>query len=85
LGWRQCCTGESKGRNLLQKCYGRAVARSPNQSEFDSLGVEAVAVRASTGMWDEAKSRDAREWVSRENSRIERSAWAAAMRQLWRL
>src|SRR5258708_2179812 len=53
-----------------------------NEQEFKSLGIETVRRRAAAGVWDEAKSREAREWISNEETRIARSgknaAWTAA-------
>lgn len=53
-----------------------------NQEEFKSLGIETVRRREAASVWDEGKSREAREWVSNEETRIARSgknaAWTAA-------
>jgi hypothetical protein len=53
-----------------------------NEQEFKSLGIETVRRRAAASVWDEAKSREAREWISNEETRIARSgknaAWTAA-------
>jgi type IV secretory pathway component VirB8 len=54
-----------------------------NQKEFESLGTDMVRVRVLTSVWSESKTKEAREWISREDSRIARSAknaaWAAAI------
>jgi hypothetical protein len=53
-----------------------------NQEEFKSLGMESVRRRVAASVWDEGKAREAREWISNEETRIARSAknaaWTAA-------
>ena len=53
-----------------------------NEREFKSLGIETVRRREAASVWDEGKAREAREWVSNEETRIARSgknaAWTAA-------
>ena len=53
-----------------------------NQEEFKSLGIETVRRREAASVWDEGKAREAREWISNEETRIARSgknaAWTAA-------
>jgi hypothetical protein len=54
------------------------MARTPNQDEFESLGVDRVRAYVLASVWSEPKAKEAREWVSREDSRIARSAKNAA-------
>jgi hypothetical protein len=42
---------------------------SPNQAEFESLGVEEVHKRVLRSIWAEDKLREAREWIRRARSR----------------
>jgi hypothetical protein len=46
------------------------VRRSENQAEFESIGIDEVRKRVASSIWSEAKSREAREWISREDNRI---------------
>jgi hypothetical protein len=46
------------------------VAKSKYQAEFESLGVADVQKRASASIWSEDKLREARNWLSKEESRI---------------
>ena len=59
------------------------MARTPNQDEFESLGVDVVRARVLTSLWPEPKLTEARLWVNREDNRIARSAknaaWIAAI------
>jgi hypothetical protein len=55
------------------------MAKSPYQAEFESLGAEVVARRLSASIWDEAKSREARIWLSSQERRIERKQYNAQM------
>lgn len=54
-----------------------------NKLEFESLGEDQVEARVRSSVWSESKLRDAREWLSRERSKVARSAknaaWAAAI------
>jgi hypothetical protein len=47
-------------------------------AEFESLGLAEVRRSLSSGMWSEAKLREAREWITDEENRIARSAKNAA-------
>jgi len=47
-------------------------------AEFVSLGLEEVRKRIASSIWSEAKLREAREWISNEDSRTARSAKNAA-------
>jgi hypothetical protein len=53
-----------------------------NEQEFKSLGIETVRRREAASLYDEGKAREARQWVSNEETRIVRSgknaAWTAA-------
>jgi hypothetical protein len=55
------------------------MAKSPNQAEFESLGAEVVARRLSASIWDAAKSREARIWLSRQERRIDHEQYNALM------
>jgi hypothetical protein len=52
-----------------------------NQQEFKSLGIDTVR-REAASVYDEGKAREAREWISNEETRIARTgknaAWTAA-------
>ena len=67
--------------HLILACSGlrSGMAKSPNQAEFESLGAEVVARRLSASIWDEAKSREARIWLSSQERRIERKQYNAQM------
>jgi hypothetical protein len=53
-----------------------------NQQEFKSLGIDTVRRREAASVYDEGKAREAREWISNEETRIARTgknaAWTAA-------
>jgi hypothetical protein len=55
------------------------MARTPNQDEFESLGVDRVRAYVFASVWPEPKLSEAREWVRREDSRIARREWAVAI------
>jgi hypothetical protein len=50
-----------------------------NQKEFESLGPADVQRRVSASIWSEAKSREARIWLSNQESRIARKQNTAQM------
>ena len=58
------------------------MTQADNRAEFESLGIDDVRRRVSASTWSEAKLKEAREWISLEESRIARSAknaaWTAA-------
>ena len=53
-----------------------------SQQEFKSLGIDTVRRREAASVYDEGKAREAREWISNEETRIARTgknaAWTAA-------
>jgi hypothetical protein len=59
------------------------MAKSRNQAEFEALGIDDVRKRVSSSIWSEEKLREARDWISNEDSRFVRSAknaaWTAAI------
>ena len=54
-----------------------------NRAEFKDLGEDQVYDRVRASVWSEEKSKEAREWLSLERSKIARSAnraaWIAAI------